>query len=188
MYATPSLNIDFLMNGGKGRGFVGEDITARHTLKDQVIEINQTGRGNSNIMNGDDDATLHNVRFQYDGHSGLMAGIDFTKYRSPSFQHFLEKRGEETLTDMNNNSRQNISQWALFANHTHTFATGWTLNYGVHGGYTSSKTYNDYLYNKGNGYELDPESLENNLQKEYTGNVFLEASKNLEIISLQPHL
>lgn len=233
LYATPNLNIDFLMNGGKGRGFVGEDIIARHTLKDQVTEINQTGRGNSNIMNGDmrlgmdytfknkdklsatyylggsntkthrsaetsfltpeqsystdqrfsrtngdDDATLHNVRFQYDGHSGLMAGIDFTKYRSPSFQHFLEKRGEETLTDMNNNSRQNISQWALFANHTHTFATGWTLNYGVHGGYTSSKTYNDYLYNKGNGYELDPESLENNLQKEYTGNVFLEASKN----------
>lgn len=233
LYATPNLNIDFLMSGGKGRHFTGEDIMARHTLKDKVTEINQNGRGNSNIMNGDmrlgldytfknedklsaayylgssntktdrnaetsfttleqsvstdqrysrtigeDDASLHNVRLQYNSHSGLMAGMDFTKYRSPSNQHFLENRAEETLTDMKNNSRQNISQWALFANHTHTFATGWTLNYGVHGGYTSSKTYIDYLYNKGNGYELDPESLENNQQKEYTGNAFLEASKD----------
>lgn len=53
-----------------------------------------------------------------------------------------------------------------------------TLNYGVHGGYTSSKTYIDYLYNKGDGYEPDPDLLENNLQKEYTANVFAEVSKN----------
>lgn len=127
---------------------------------------------------GEDKATLHNIRMQYDGHSGMTAGMDFTKYRSPSFQNFLENRGEDILTDMQNNSRQNISQWALFANHTHTFATGWTLNYGVHGGYTSSKNFLEYLYNKGNGYEQDRESLENNLQKEYTGNAFAEVSKS----------
>lgn len=127
---------------------------------------------------GEDKATLHNIRMQYDGHRGVTAGMDFTKYRSPSFQNFLENRGEDILTDMQNNSRQNISQWALFANHTHTIATGWTLNYGVHGGYTSSKTFIEYLYNKGNGHEQDPESLENNLQKEYTGNAFAEVSKS----------
>ena len=54
---------------------------------------------------------------------------------------------------MQNNSKQDISQGALFINHSHTFETGWALNYGVHGGFTSSKTYIDYLYNKGNGYE-----------------------------------
>lgn len=97
---------------------------------------------------------------QYDGHTGITAGMDFTRYSSPSFQNFRENRGQETLTDMQNNSKQNISQWALFTNHTHTFATGWTLNYGVHGGYTSSKTYIDYLYNKGYGYEPDPDLLE----------------------------
>lgn len=106
-----------------------------------------------------------------------MRIIIFTNYHSPSYQYFLENRGSETLTDMQNNSKQDISQWALFANHTHTFATGWTLNYGVHGGYTSSKTYIDYLYDRGNGYVQDSELLEDNLQKEYTGNAFVEVSK-----------
>ena len=79
---------------------------------------------------------------------------------------------------MQNNSKQNISQGALFINHSHTFETGWALNYGVHGGFTSSKTYIDYLYNKGNGYESALDELENNRQKEYSGNAFLEVSKN----------
>lgn len=233
LYSTPSLTVDFLMNGDKGRIFEGEDIMARHTLESGVTEVYQSGRGKGHVTSGnirlgmdykfrnedklsaayslggnntkknrtantsfsssagsmtederfsqttgEDKVTLHNVRLQYDGHSGVTAGMDFTKYQSPSFQDFMENRGEETLTDMQNNSKQNISQWALFANHTHTFATGWTLNYGVHGGYTSSKTYIDYLYNKGNGYELDPLLLENNQQKEYTANVFAEVSKN----------
>lgn len=233
LYSSPNLTVDFLANGDKGRYFEGEDIMARHTLKNGVTEINQSGRGNGHINSGnirlgldykfrnddklsaayslggnkiekfrtaettfselkspaieeqrfslttgEDKATLHNVRFQYDGHSGVTAGMDFTKYRSPSTQYFLENREEETLTDMQNNSKQDISQWALFANHTHTFAAGWRLNYGVHGGYTSSKTYIDYLYDKGNGYEPEPDRLENNLQKEYTGNLFAEISKN----------
>lgn len=232
LYSTPSLTVDFLTNGDKGRYFEGEEITARHTQESGITEIYQNGRGNGRIISGnmrlgldyklknddklsaayylggnkvkknrsaettfsvldspanderfsrtigEDKATLHNIRMQYDGHSGVTAGMDFTKYRSPSFQNFLENRGEDILTDMQNNSRQNISQWALFANHTHTFATGWTLNYGIHGGYTSSKTFIEYLYNKGNGYEQDRESLENNLQKEYTGNAFAEVSKS----------
>lgn len=127
---------------------------------------------------GEDKVTLHNVRMQYDGHSGITAGMDFTKYGFPSSQNFVENKGEDILTDMLNNSRQNISQWALFANHTHTFATGWALNYGVHGGYTSSKTFIEYLYDKGNGYEPDRDLLENNLQKEYTGNAFAEITKS----------
>ncbi len=143
-----------------------------------VLQDAETSDQRFSRTTGEDKITLHNIRVQYDGHTGITAGMDFTRYKSPSFQNFLENRGQETLTDMQNNSRQNISQWALFANHTHTFATGWTLNYGVHGGYTSSKTYIDYLYNKGNGYEPDPDLLENNTQKEYTGNLFAEVSKN----------
>lgn len=131
----------------------------------------------TSLTTGEDKATLHNVRVQYDGHTGITAGMDFTNYHSPSYQYFLENQESETLTDMQNNSKQDISQWALFANHTHTFATGWTLNYGVHGGYTSSKTYIDYLYDRGNGYVQDSELLEDNLQKEYTGNAFMEVSK-----------
>lgn len=40
------------------------------------------------------------------------------------------------------------------------------------------ETYIDYLYNKGYGYEPDPDLLENNTQKEYTGNLFAEVSKD----------
>lgn len=143
-----------------------------------VLQDAETSDQRFSRTTGEDKVTLHNIRVQYDGHTGIIAGMDFTRYSSPSFQNFLENRGQETLTDMQNNSKQNISQWALFANHTHTFATGWTLNYGVHGGYTSSKTYIDYLYNKGNGYEPEPDLLENNTQKEYTGNLFAEVSKD----------
>ena len=107
-----------------------------------------------------------------------MAGADFTRYHSPGFQTFVDQSHETTVTDMQNNSKQDISQGALFINHSHTFETGWALNYGVHGGFTSSKTYIDYLYNKGNGYELALDELENNRQKEYSGNAFLEVSKD----------
>lgn len=143
-----------------------------------VLQDAETSDQRFSRTTGEDKVTLHNIRMQYDGHTGITAGMDFTRYSSPSFQNFRENRGQETLTDMQNNSKQNISQWALFTNHTHTFSTGWTLNYGVHGGYTSSKTYIDYLYNKGYGYEPDPDLLENNTQKEYTGNLFAEVSKD----------
>lgn len=145
-----------------------------------VLQDAETSDQRFSRTTGEDKVTLHNIRMQYDGHTGITAGMDFTRYSSPSFQNFRENRGQETLTDMQNNSKQNISQWALFTNHTHTFSTGWTLNYGVHGGYTSSKTYIDYLYNKGYGYEPDPDLLENNTQKEYTGNLFAEVSKDFE--------
>lgn len=142
------------------------------------LENSALAERRSSVTKNNDKSSLHNIRLQYDGHTGLMVGMDFTRYHSPSFQHFLENGGDTTITDMLNNSKQDISQWALFANHTHTFATGWTLNYGVHGGYTNSKTYIDYFYDKGNGYILDTKSLENNLQKEYTGNLFAEVSKD----------
>lgn len=121
---------------------------------------------------------LHNVRLQYDGHNGLCIGGDFTHYKSPSFLKYLEYRTDTILTDMLNNAKQKISRAALFVNQTHTLNTGWKLNYGVYGGYTFSKTNIDYLYNRGNGYELSEDLLTNNIQKEYTGNLFAEISKS----------
>lgn len=233
LYSASRLNIDFLANATKGRTYMGEEIMALHTLKDQVTEVNQLGRGTRKGTDGtmrlgidytfknedklsaayyltadknntnrvatttfralepqqpaeerfshtltEENSTLHNVRIQYDGHSGLMAGADFTHYRSPGFQTFIDQNSENVVTDMQNNSKQDISQGALFINHTHTLGTEWTLNYGVHGGFTSSKTYIDYLYNKGNGYEPALDELENNRQKEYSGNAFMEVSKS----------
>ena len=52
------------------------------------------------------------------------------------------------------------------------------LNYGVHGGYASSKNYSEYLYEQGAGYEMDEEALEDNTQKEYIADIFAEVSKS----------
>lgn len=233
LYSVSGLNVDFLIDGYKGREFMGEEILARHTLKEQVTEINQSGIGASKQTIGtvrlgmdytfknkdklsaayflnpgksdnnrtaitefqrlktngssidkrfsstvsDDKNTLHNVRFQYDGHTGIMAGGDFTCYHSPSSQVFKEYAENNLLTDMQNNTKQDISRLALFLNHSRTFKTGWSLNYGIHGSLASSKTYIEYLYDKGNGYEPDIEAQRNNRQTEYSGNVFAEVSK-----------
>lgn len=234
LYSTSRLNVDFLAEANKGRHYMGEDIFARHTLENNVTEINQKGRGNVHTAfgtmrvgfdytlknkdkisgayylnvnksdskrwantsfskmrssgldstlysrtNSNDKSYLHNVRMQYDGQRGLMIGADFTRYHSPSAQYFLETGDRGVQTDMLNNSEQDISQYVLFLNQTHNFKTGWTLNYGIHGGFTSSKTYIDYLYDKGNGFEMAQDQLENNRQKEYNGNIFAEVSKNI---------
>lgn len=79
---------------------------------------------------------------------------------------------------MINNTRQDVSRWSVFLNKTHSFASGWGLNYGVHGGYASSKNYSEYLYDQGAGYEMDEEALEDNTQKEYIADIFAEVSKS----------
>lgn len=126
-------------------------------------------------------SALHNVRFQYDGHAGWTAGGDYTYYYTPSDQLFSDARTQQnidTISTMLNNMRQKISRVAFFMNHTLNFPTGWALTYGVHAGYTYSKNYMDYLYERENGYEPDRDATETNTQKEYTGNVFAEVSRN----------
>lgn len=133
--------------------------TAFSSLEKQTSSVSQS------VGYVSDHSTLHNVRMQYDGHAGLTAGMDFTHYQSPSRLHFLDNSDTGTQTEMFNNTQQDVSRWSLFMNQTHTFTTGWTLNYGVQGG---------YAYSKNNS---DTES-ERNKQKEYNGNIFAETSKS----------
>ena len=121
-------------------------------------------------------SAIHNIRLQYDGHAGISAGADFTRYHSPSVLDYQDTNGSRT--DMINNTRQDVSRWSVFLNKTHSFASGWGLNYGVHGGYASSKNYSEYLYDQGAGYEMDEEALEDNTQKEYIVDIFAEVSKS----------
>lgn len=48
-------------NGAKGRNLMGEDIGARHTLENEVTEVNQSGRGFNYVSNG-----------------GIRMGLDYT--------------------------------------------------------------------------------------------------------------
>lgn len=126
----------------------------------------------------DDNSSLHNAHLQYDRLAGLSVGLDFTRYHAPSKLHFLDNSDTASPTDMLNNTRQDISRWSLFINHTHTLAAGWTLNYGVHGSYATSRSGSDYYYRRGQGYEPDAAANEHTLQKEYGGNAFAEVSKS----------
>ena len=130
----------------------------------------------TSLVRDDGHSAIHNIRLQYDGHAGISAGADFTRYHSPSGLDYQDTNGSRT--DMINNTRQDVSRWSVFLNKTHSFASGWGLNYGVHGGYASSKNYSEYLYDQGAGYEMDEEALEDNTQKEYIVDIFAEVSKS----------
>ena len=96
----------------------------------------------------------------------------------PRYLDYQDTNTNGSRTDMINNTRQDVSRWSVFLNKTHSFASGWGLNYGVHGGYASSKNYSEYLYEQGAGYEMDEEALEDNTQKEYIADIFAEVSKS----------
>ena len=130
----------------------------------------------TSLVRDDGHSAIHNIRLQYDGHAGISAGADFTRYHSPSVLDYQDTNGSRT--DMINNTRQDVSRWSVFLNKTHSFASGWGLNYGVHGGYASSKNYSEYLYDQGAGYEMDEDALEDNTQKEYIVDIFAEVSKS----------
>lgn len=134
----------------------------------------------TSLVRDDGHSAIHNIRLQYDGHAGISAGADFTRYHSPSVLDYQDTNTNTngSRTDMINNTRQDVSRWSVFLNKTHSFASGWGLNYGVHGGYASSKNYSKYLYDQGAGYEMDEEALEDNTQKEYIADIFAEVSKS----------
>ena len=134
----------------------------------------------TSLVRDDGHSAIHNIRLQYDGHAGISAGADFTRYHSPSVLDYQDTNTNTngSRTDMINNTRQDVSRWSVFLNKTHSFASGWGLNYGVHGGYASSKNYSEYLYDQGAGYEMDEEALEDNTQKEYIVDIFAEVSKS----------
>lgn len=132
----------------------------------------------TSLVRDDGHSAIHNIRLQYDGHAGISAGADFTRYHSPSVLDYQDTNTNGSRTDMINNTRQDVSRWSVFLNKTHSFASGWGLNYGVHGGYASSENYSEYLYDQGAGYEMDEEALEDNTQKEYIADIFAEVSKS----------
>lgn len=229
LYTTPKLSLDLLVNGEKGRAFGGEDMFARHTLNNNIVEVNQINRGKNNPQSGtlragmdytfgnkdklsasyylnagktdavrtsnssysyrnenetssafsttsvDGNSTLQNAQVQYKGHSGIIAGMDYTNYRSPEQQHFVNNAESES-TDMLNDSKQNISKYMAFANHTVTIKSNWALNYGINGSYTASKTKVGYSYKNGTDFIPDEDNNLNDKQTEYGGNLFAELS------------
>lgn len=174
------LSATYYFSGNKSRTTQVAQTTYTDGITDKENKKDPYAFSNSRLTNHGH-AALHNGRLQYDGHAGWTAGVDYTYYHTPSDQLFSDSQKQQdidTTSTMFNNMRQKISRIAFFIDHTLNFPTGWTLSYGVHAGYTYSKNYMDYLYERGNGYELDADATEMNTQKEYNGNVFAEVSRN----------
>ena len=156
----------------------GDKVLSDRDAFTSYLDLSKPGNKSesTSLVRDDGHSAIHNIRLQYDGHAGISAGADFTRYHSPSVLDYQDTNGSRT--DMINNTRQDVSRWSVFLNKTHSFASGWGLNYGVHGGYASSKNYSEYLYDQGAGYEMDEEALEDNTQKEYIADIFAEVSKS----------
>ena len=57
----------------------------------------------TSLVRDDGHSAIHNIRLQYDGHAGISAGADFTRYHSPSVLDYQDTNGSRT--DMINNTR-----------------------------------------------------------------------------------
>lgn len=232
LFNTPKLSVDLLVNANYNRIYNGEEMIARHTLGDEVTEVDQSSRrkttrkggttrlgvdytfanedrlsasyylegGTSDRKSsavtlfkpmdgsavtrrdskgyGPGDSRLQNAHIQYDSHRNLSIGLDYLNYHSPDELYFIDESAAGDKTDMLNTTKQDVNRYLLFLNHS-SIVKGWSLSYGAQGSYAVSDNYIEYAYNKGEGYVMDPETLEDNRQQDYAGNVFFELSKQL---------
>lgn len=232
VYANSRLHIDFLANGSKKKTYDGENTFARHTLQDEIVDIDMVDRsrgrntkGNMRVgmeyTLGNEDklsasyyidgvkqrktrssesdysfrkedrnmfavsetskrikSTLQNVKVQYDTHTHLSLGVDFTAYKNPDDMNFLNREDGILTTDLLNNTKQDIQKWMFFANHAATLAETWEISYGVNAGFIRSDTQVDYFYHQDNRYVFDSGESSFNKQKEYGGNLFGQISRS----------
>lgn len=173
-YAWPNknkLSAAYYINGDKSR--------STHTAWTEY-KTDRLNNASNSLLRGHSRSTLHNFRMQYDNYAGWTAGADYTHYYTPADQLFFDTyptQKIDTTTTMLNHTQQKISRVAFFINHTLCFPTGWTLTYGVHAGYTSSRNGMEYAYDRGDGFERDEEETGQNHQKEYNATIFAEVSR-----------
>ncbi len=127
---------------------------------------------------------LQNVLMQYEGHTGVTVGMDYTHYYSPDHQHYRNEQ-ESDPRDLLNDSEQTIHKWMVFSNHSFSVAEKWNANYGVNLSMTRSNTLVDYWNREGTEYVPDEELNLDSRQKEWGGNMFAEVSRSFGKLSAQ---
>ncbi len=132
----------------------------------------------------DGPSALHNVKVEYNGHKGLVAGADYTYYDDTSNQH-LTNTELASSNQLRSVSEQHIHRGMLFANQTHALPHDWKLNYGGNFTFSHSSSFSDTYKDK----VLDPASSFSSTQKEVTGNVFVGFTKSFtQAFSVQASL
>lgn len=164
------LSASYYINGDKSR--------STHTAWTEY-KTDPLNYASNSFRTGHSRSALHNFRVQYDHHASWTVGADYTHYYTPADQLFSDTYilQIDTTPAMLNHTRQEISRVAFFIHHTLCFPTGWTLTYGVHAGYTSSRNGMEYAYDRGDGFEPDQEATEENRQEEYNAAIFGEVSR-----------
>lgn len=138
------------------------------------LDYDESVASNSSFIKKRDHSALHNLHLQYDGHQDLSVGADYTHYKNPGNQYFIDKRADTIISELSNPTRQRVDKISLFANHTVGFGNGWKMNYGLSGDFSSSSNSIDYLYHHGNLRDYS----ETTNQKEYSASLFADLSKS----------
>ncbi|MDR0892692.1 MAG: TonB-dependent receptor family protein [Mediterranea sp.] len=86
---------------------------------------------------------MHNLLLDYTSGFGLKAGVEYTRYRERTDQHFQESLTERADT-FTARSTQNVDSYRLYADQSHTLGT-WTLNYGAQYTYATDHSTQHYL-------------------------------------------
>lgn len=126
----------------------------------------------------DNTSQLHNLKVEYNSHTSFVAGADYTFYKDPTQQFFVNAPENLTEETFKTDSKQQVNKVMLFANKTHTLPKEWTLNYGTNLSYSALDNLFNYFMPVDGTYILDPASSSFGTQKEYVANAFTSVTKS----------
>lgn len=174
-----SRNIDHNIRLGGDYNFANKDkislaYTASLTPNGKKKE-NASGNFSNSTNNKDFDNSMHNINLDYTSHTGLSLGIDYTHFKSLFFQDFQDRKADETINSFTSDSQQKIDRLKIYADKSHEFADGWSLNYG--GELMYAMDYNFQKYNSKTGTDMTGLNTESHI-KEYTANAYAGFDKS----------
>lgn len=136
---------------------------------------NSVGNFSNSTNNKDFDNSMHNVSLNYSSHGDFSAGVDYTHYNSLFYQDFQDSRTDGTISDFTSDSRQRIDRVKVYADKSHEFARGWSLNYGTSFMYAAD--YNMQKYHSRTETDMTGLNTDSNI-KEYTYNLYAGFDKD----------
>lgn len=148
-----------------------------HNRDNSIAETNYITQDNLSLNSNNlskDNNTLHNIYVQYT-RKEFSVGFDYTLYNNPNNQYYSDKKDNTPQSDLHKKSKQDISKYSAFINHSFTLFEGLKLNYGANLELNKSDTEINYL-DKANDVENLKESDSNTFgkQTEYNGNAYFE--------------
>lgn len=133
----------------------------------------QTSNNDKSIEN-----RMHNISLQYHSGFGLEIGGDYTHYTSNNQQNLRVnyKEGDKSQNHFNLSAGQKIDRYSVYADQSHSLATGWNLGYGISYKYANDHDYQ--TYNEVSG-EVHTQNTDSKLKEQAT-NFYVSVNKKNE--------